>query len=76
MIASPQAVSALSVRPGLELLVADSPSAFAQAIVRLLREPQLRQRLAATGYQYVNQHHHWPSIAGQLEASYDLLCAA
>ena len=33
-IASPQAVSALSVRPDAELFVADGPAAFAQAIVQ------------------------------------------
>jgi glycosyltransferase involved in cell wall biosynthesis len=72
-IASPQAVSALSVRPDAELLVADGPADFAQAIVRLLRDVQLRQRLGAAGYQYVAQHHSWPAIARQLEANYDLL---
>jgi glycosyltransferase involved in cell wall biosynthesis len=76
MIASPQAVSALSVRPGVELIVAGTPAAFAQAIVRLLREPELGQRLGAAGYRYVNQNHHWPAIAGQLEASYGLLRAS
>ena len=76
MIASPQAVSALSVRPGVELLVADTLAAFAQAIVRLLREPELGQRLGAAGYKYVTEHHHWPAITGQLEATYDLLRAS
>jgi glycosyltransferase involved in cell wall biosynthesis len=76
MIASPQAVSALSVRSGVELLVADTPAAFAQAIVRLLREPELGQRLGAAGYKYVTDHHHWPAITSQLEATYDLLRAS
>jgi glycosyltransferase involved in cell wall biosynthesis len=73
MIASPQAVSALSVRSDVELLVAGTPAAFAEAILRLLREPALGQRLGAAGYRYVTQHHHWPAIAGQLETTYDLL---
>jgi glycosyltransferase involved in cell wall biosynthesis len=76
MIASPQAVSALSVRPGIELLVADTPAAFAQAVLQVLREPELGQRLGGAGYQYVTQHHHWPAIASQLESTYDLIRAA
>jgi glycosyltransferase involved in cell wall biosynthesis len=76
MIASPQAVSALSVRPDIELLVAGTPAAFAQAIVLLLREPAVGQRLGAAGYRYVTQNHHWPAIASQLETTYDLLCSS
>jgi glycosyltransferase involved in cell wall biosynthesis len=72
-IASPQAVSALSVRHESELLVADSPADFAQAIIRVIREPELGQRLGAAGYRFVSKNHHWPTIASQLEASYDHL---
>jgi glycosyltransferase involved in cell wall biosynthesis len=72
-IASPQAVSALSVHSESEVLVADHPADFAHAIVRLLREPELRQRLGAAGRRYATEHHHWPAIARHLEANYDLL---
>ncbi len=72
-IASPQAVSALSIRPETEILVAADPPAFAQAIVRLLNDAGLRQHLGAAGYQYAAQNHHWPTIARQLEATYDVI---
>ena len=75
-IASSQAVSALSVRAGADLLIADGPEAFAQAIVRLLGDPASRQNLGAAGRQYAAEHHHWPTIAHQLEMSYDLLCSS
>ena len=69
-VASPQAVSALAVRPGADVLVADDPRSFAQAILRLLQAPALGRQLGAAGREYVTQHHHWPTIASRLEAIY------
>jgi len=41
--------SGLDWRDGYDLLVADLPADFAAAVVRLLREPDLRQRVAEHG---------------------------
>lgn len=64
------AVSALQANPGTDLLVADQPEAYAEAILRLLENPALRHQLAASGRMYVENHHDWEQITGKLLAIY------
>jgi sugar transferase (PEP-CTERM/EpsH1 system associated) len=70
VIASPPAISALDVCPGQDLLIAKEPKDFAGAILRLLQDPQLQQQVGQAGRMYVERHHHWASIAKQLEELY------
>ncbi|MCC7359793.1 MAG: glycosyltransferase [Anaerolineales bacterium] len=70
VVASPQAVAALAVRPEEQVLVAEGPAAGAAAIVRLIGDPALRARLGAAGRRYVAQHHDWNQVARQLQAIY------
>ncbi len=70
VVASPLAVSALKANTTHDCLVADSPAAFAEAILRLLGDESLRQRIGAAGHRYVEAHHNWETIAAQLESIY------
>ena len=70
VVTTPQAVSALSIEPGRDLLVADSPESYAQAILGLLENPQQQEYLSRNGRLYVEQHHHWPNVAARLETIY------
>jgi len=70
VVATPQAVSALQVKAGEEVYVAQEPESFAAAVLRLLAAPLERERLGQAGRTYVEQHHHWASIAQQLEEVY------
>ncbi|MEW5868443.1 MAG: glycosyltransferase family 4 protein [Chloroflexota bacterium] len=71
VVATPQAVSALQdIQPGEDLLTAKDAAGLAQAILRLLKDEELRQRIAANGLAYVRAHHDWNAIAGQLEGIY------
>jgi polysaccharide biosynthesis protein PslH len=70
LVATSKAIAALDVQNERELLVGDSPEAFAQAIIRLLRNPGLRERLGQSGRAYVQAHHDWHDIAAQLEMIY------
>ncbi|MCC6192731.1 MAG: glycosyltransferase, partial [Anaerolineales bacterium] len=70
VIASPRAVSALNAQVGEEVLVAEAPAEFAQALLRLLKDEALRQKLGANGYAYVKRDLRWPAVADQLEAIY------
>ena len=47
VVSSPQAVSALTVNPGQDLLVAEDPDEFANAVVSLLDDPGLRSQARA-----------------------------
>jgi glycosyltransferase involved in cell wall biosynthesis len=71
VVASPLAVSALShLQAGMDGLVADTPQAYAEQILRLLSDDALRERMGAAGRRYVEAHHHWDAVAAQLETIY------
>lgn len=70
VVATSRAVSALSVRNESEVLVGDDPEALSDQVVRMLRNPGLRERMGANGRSYVEAYHDWNRIAGQLEEIY------
>ena len=59
------------VTNGRELLLADTPSAFAAAVVSLLRAPERRAELGRTARTFVEQHYDWRVIVPQLEIIYN-----
>jgi sugar transferase (PEP-CTERM/EpsH1 system associated) len=65
MVSTTIGIEGLPVRDGLDLLVADEPEAFAAAVVRLLREPALGARLAATAAQRVRTEFGWQEVASR-----------
>jgi polysaccharide biosynthesis protein PslH len=66
----------LDVRNGVELRLADSAAAFADAVVDLLKHPDKRQSLGETGAEYVRTHHDWKVIVPRLLAVYDQIGSA
>lgn len=64
------AANGIAARAGNEFLVADEAPAFAAAIVELLTDPAQRAAIGAAGRAYVQQHHSWDAIVGQLETIY------
>lgn len=49
---------------------ADEPDAFAEAVVRLLRDPAQRQAMGAAGRQFVEEHYGWGAIVPRMKAVY------
>jgi len=76
VVASPQAVSALEVVPGCEVLVAREPEAFAEETVSLLEHPERQRQIGRAGRSYVERHHRWDIVVDQLERTYDELIGA
>jgi glycosyltransferase involved in cell wall biosynthesis len=70
VITMPQAVSALDVEVGRDVLVAQDPESFARVILELLGDAQRRQRIGAAGRSFVERAHDWRGIAARLEAIY------
>ena len=60
----------IDARPGDEVLVADGPQAFAEAVVRLLRDPQLQARLAAAGRRLAEQRYDWQVVLDRMDSIY------
>jgi polysaccharide biosynthesis protein PslH len=56
---------------GQELLIADSPAAFAAAVVTLLRDPEHRQHLGRAAHRFASSRYDWRNIVPGLEAVYE-----
>ena len=56
--------------PEEHFLLADDPQTFAQQVMRLLRDPELAQGLAARGIKLVREHYDWQHIVPHLEEAY------
>ncbi len=65
-VVAPQAAASLQAYPGHDLLVADSPQAFAEATLRLLNDAELSMSLREHGRAYVEQHHDWRTATNKL----------
>jgi glycosyltransferase involved in cell wall biosynthesis len=70
VVASAQAVSALRVKAGEDVMVASEPEAFSDAVVQLLDEPHRQRQLGQAGRRFVEAHHQWDHIVAQLEDVY------
>lgn len=60
----------IDAQPEIHVLVEDDPSAFAQAVIRLLRDPALREHLSTYGRRLVTQQYDWKAILGRLDLIY------
>ena len=61
-----QALSALQAQPRTDLLVSDDPDGFSQAVLQLMTNRDLQQKISDAGMKYVRGFHSWASIASQL----------
>lgn len=52
----------IEIRPGENILIADTPGDFAQATVRLLHEPDAGQRMAEAGRRWVESYYDWRQV--------------
>jgi glycosyltransferase involved in cell wall biosynthesis len=66
----------IDVEDGRHLLIADTPDAFARAVVRLMHDPELRESLGTAGRELVERRYGWASVAAELNAFHGELLAA
>jgi len=65
----------LQVTSGEDILIADDPREFAAAVVRCMRDPELRARLGARGRALVERCYRWEAIGDELSEFYEELAA-
>jgi glycosyltransferase involved in cell wall biosynthesis len=70
VVATPQAIAALDVKNGKEILIGESPDAFATQVCALLGDNTLCQVIGNAGRSYVQKRHCWDNIGSKLEAIY------
>jgi len=62
VVATSKGAEGLDVRHGEHLLIANEPAAFAEQVVRLLRDADLRAALAANGRLLVAERYDWAAV--------------
>lgn len=60
----------IDAKPGKEVLVADSPQDFAEAVIRLLEDFELREELARNGRRLVERSYDWRGIFKNIDDIY------
>lgn len=71
VVTTPGALSALQTRPGKELLVGTDSDEFSQAVIRLLEDQNLQQKIGDAGLSYIRTHHNWASTAARVVEIYE-----
>jgi glycosyltransferase involved in cell wall biosynthesis len=61
-------VEGLDITPGTHYLRADAPADFANAVVRLLANPHLRNQMRDTARRHLEQNFAWARVAAQFSA--------
>ena len=56
--------------PGRDLVIADTPAAFASAVVALLRDPEGRARLGRAAHDLAGARYDWRSIVPLMDRVY------
>lgn len=66
VVTTSKGAEGLELKHGEHLLIADSPDAFAQATIRLLREEPLRTRLVRAAREQVSKEYDWRRIQARM----------
>ncbi len=67
VVSTPKGAEGLAVRDGEHLLLAEGAEAFAEAVIRLLEDETLRQRLGEAGRTLVMERYDWERIGTAFE---------
>jgi glycosyltransferase involved in cell wall biosynthesis len=63
----------IAVRDGEDILIADTPGAFAQAVVRVLKDPMLGERFRHNGRHWVEGRYNWRRVYARWDEVYSRL---
>ena len=69
VVATSVSNAGIHAQEGVEILLADAPELFAKAVVKLLREPHLRECLAMKARQLVENRFSWEHSLQQLDVA-------
>jgi glycosyltransferase involved in cell wall biosynthesis len=67
---------AIEATAGKDIIVADNARKFAQEVIRLLKDKELRQEVARNARKLVEGKYGWPSVVRRLDAIYEDITTA
>ncbi len=62
VVCTSKGAEGLEAKHGIHLLIADTPEEFAWAVIRILREPELRRSLSGNGLRLVRSNYDWAGV--------------
>jgi len=62
VVATSKGAEGLEVEAGRDLFIANTPEDFAQCVIQLLREPDIRKKLSDNGYKVVSEKYDWAGV--------------
>jgi glycosyltransferase involved in cell wall biosynthesis len=68
VVATSKGAEGLDVEHGTHLLIADTPQEFADAVLRLLRDPELRASLSGSAYELLAREYSWDVVGDEFQA--------
>jgi glycosyltransferase involved in cell wall biosynthesis len=71
VVATTVGIEGLDVEPGQHVLTADDARSFADACIRLLDDPPLRERMTAAAYRRWNERYRWEYVRDAVGAVVD-----
>lgn len=71
VVTTPRCCRALAAQHGVHLLVAEEPQAYADAIIKLLDDPDLAEGMGKAGRQFVAENYSWTSATIMLNRLYN-----
>jgi len=72
VIATSFAAGGIAVEHGKDIILSEEPGEFAEDVLRLLEDRELRESIAANARQLVEQNHSWEGSVSKLEKVYKL----
>lgn len=71
VVSTPAGCAGLEAEEGQDLLAAGGDEQLAAAVLRVLSDPTLAERLSAAGRRYVEAHHSWEAETRRLVEVYE-----
>lgn len=75
VVTTSKGAEGLDAEHGVHLLIADEPAAFAEAVVRLLHDPEHSRSLTDNAFALVEQRYNWQGVMPRFLALVDRLAA-
>ena len=70
VVSTSQGCEGLATRPGENILIADDAKGFAEAVIAILKDDALRERLGAAGRQTAEAYYSWNALGFDLRRMY------
>lgn len=70
IVATNTAVEGLNVKNGTHIMTSDTAEGMAELAIKLIKDPEMRKKMAKHGKEFVKNHYDWSLISNKLDLIY------